>query len=133
MTLASQSIHLIAIHIPGVANREADALSRLAMDEGQHDWVREVIAIERVAGNVLKLDFSSTTYLALKVYDQAAQEASVHTRKVRCRITKEFMEFAVDHGMRSYQMPGALLAYIQHLADSGLTFRIVKITCQLLR
>ena len=64
--------------------------------------------------------------MALRAYREAECEAAKCTRAVRSRIMKEFMAFAVGKGVRDYQSTGALLAYIQQLVESDLTFRTIR-------
>ena len=64
--------------------------------------------------------------MALRAYREAEGEAAKRTRAVRSRIMKEFMAFAVGKGVKDYQSTGALLAYIQQLVESDLTFRTIR-------
>ena len=56
MTVACYGIHIDAIHIPGVENKKADALSWLMIDPICHEWVLEKVTLEPIPATAFALD-----------------------------------------------------------------------------
>ena len=57
MILARHGIYMYAVHIPGVKNREADALSGIMMDFNSNRWVLEKVTLEHEQNGFLFLFF----------------------------------------------------------------------------
>ena len=56
MLLARHNIHMQAVHIPGILNEKADALSRLMMDYDAYKWVLSQVEVQEVPACAFKLD-----------------------------------------------------------------------------
>ena len=56
MILARYGIHMYAVHVPGVKNRKADALSRLMINFEVHAWVLGKVSICQVPHTAFILD-----------------------------------------------------------------------------
>ena len=56
MLLARHNIHMQAVHISGILNKKADALSRLMMDYNAYEWVLTQVEVHEVPAYAFQLD-----------------------------------------------------------------------------